>query len=177
MALNEESGDPISSRGRRPPSASDIDSCDPLASAAPADDCSSTEGDDDVAVGGGCRSCLRPSHNGGVAMQNGSLRNLPASSPSVQPQPQPLCCQHCHFHPALICPCGHPECPLRQNHGASSGPGPLPSSSSCPCCLSACTYSNHQPHSASPLCLHHHQHHQQRWQEHLQNQTAGIRYV
>lgn len=175
MALNEVSGAPLGSRRRRPPGASDIvDGHDRLAAeAAPGDDCLLTEGEDEVAGGGGRGSRSRPSQNGGVAKQNGSLRNLPPSSPSVQPQMH--CCQHCHFHPALICPCGQPECPLLQNHAAGSGPGPLPSSSSCPCCISACSYSNHQPHSASPLCLHHHHHHQQRWQEHLQNQTAGIR--
>lgn len=168
MALTEASGDPIASRWRRPPSATDMnDSCHPLASAAPPDDCPPTEGEEDVT---GCRSRLRPSHNGGLAIQNGSLRNLPPSSPSIQPQS--LCCQHCHFHPDLICPCGQPECPLQQNHGAGSRLGPLPSSSSCPCYLS---YSNHPHHSASPLCLH--QHHQQSWQEHLQNQTARMRYV
>lgn len=162
MALNEPTGDPIASRGRRPPGATDpIDSSDPPALAPPPDDCPATYSEEDAPPQG--RSRLRPSHNGGVAMQNGSLRNLPTSS---------LCCQHCHFHPDLICPCGQPECPLQQNHGSGSRPGPLPSSSSCPCYLS---YSNHQAHSVSPFCLH--QHHQQHWQEHLQNQTAGIRYV
>ncbi|XP_035473798.2 protein dispatched homolog 1 isoform X1 [Scophthalmus maximus] len=102
-----------------------------------------------------------------------------SSSPPPPLQPPPLCCQHCHFHSALCCPCGQQECPLFQNPGAGVGPGPVPhpgTTSSCPCCLSACTYSHpHPPHSASLLCLHHHHHHQ-RWQEHLQSHThaAGI---
>lgn len=147
------------------------------------------------------------SQNGDLVKQNGSLRNLPpssaaSSSPAITDsqrlakrhlpstlspssssppvQPPPLCCQHCHFHSTLCCPCGQPECPLFQNQGTGPGPGSVPhlgAASSCPCCLSACTYSHHQPHpphSPSPLCLHHH--HQQLWQEHLQNQTPGIRY-
>lgn len=149
----------------------------------------------------------KQSQNGGVVKQNGSLRNLPPSSAapstlaatdsqrlatrhllsnltpssSAPPvQPQSLCCQHCHFHSTLCCPCGQQECPLFQNQGTDSGSGPIPhpgAASSCPCCLSACAYSHHQPHpahSATPLCLHHH--HQQRWQDHLQSQTPGIRY-
>ncbi|KAM7368252.1 hypothetical protein PAMP_014492 [Pampus punctatissimus] len=100
---------------------------------------------------------------------------LSPSSPSSPLQPPPLCCQHCHFHSTLCCPCGQPECPLFQNPGTGPGPGSVPhpgSPPSCPCCLSACTYSHphpHAPHPSSPLCLHHHHH--QRWQEHLQSQT------
>lgn len=147
------------------------------------------------------------SQNGGLVKQNGSLRHIPpsstaSSSPAIRDsqrpakhhlpsthslssssppvQPPPLCCQHCHFHSTLCCPCGQQECPLFQSQGTGPGPSsiqPHPgAASSCPCCLSACAYSHHQahpPHSQSPLCLHHH--HQQRWQEHLQNQTPGIR--
>ncbi|KAF7664328.1 hypothetical protein LDENG_00180430 [Lucifuga dentata] len=92
----------------------------------------------------------RLNQNGGVVRLNGS--------------PPPLCCQSCHFHPALCCPCGQQECPLFQNPGTGPGPGLVPHS--CPCCLSACTHPHPHPPS-SPLCLHHHHH--QRWQEHLQN--------
>ncbi|XP_041831186.1 protein dispatched homolog 1 [Melanotaenia boesemani] len=135
----------------------------------------------------------RQSQNGGVVKQNGSLKNLPpspASSPSpvtdsqrparhhfsstLSPppsspplQPQPLCCQHCHFHSTLCCPCGQQECPLFQSPGPGPGSSPHPGTApSCPCCLSACTYSHQQP-----LSLHH-----QRWQDHLQGQThaSGI---
>uniref|UniRef100_A0A3P8T2T4 Protein dispatched homolog 1 n=1 Tax=Amphiprion percula TaxID=161767 RepID=A0A3P8T2T4_AMPPE len=115
----------------------------------------------------------RPSQNGGVVQQNGSLRNLqPSSSSSSSSDSQrkarhhlpsssspPLCCKHCLFHSPLCCPCGQPDCPLYQ--------GPGPAAPSCPCCLSACSYP-HPPHPSSPL----HQHHQQRWQE-LQNETHG----
>lgn len=146
----------------------------------------------------------RLSQNGGVVKQNGSLRNLPPSSSASSPavtdaqrlakrhvtlpltssssslslQPPPLCCQHCHFRSTLCCPCGQQECPLFQNPGTGSGPGSIPhpgATPSCPCCLSACTFSQphpHPPHPSSPLCLQHHHH--QRWQEHLQNQTPGI---
>ncbi|XP_074471914.1 protein dispatched homolog 1 [Sebastes fasciatus] len=137
----------------------------------------------------------RPSQNGGVVKQNGSLRNSPAvtdsqrpagrhlspssSSPSLQPPPPALCCQHCRFHSAPCCPCGQQECPLFQNPVTGPAPGSIPhpgTAPSCPCCLSACTYSHphpHPPHPSSALCLQHHHHHQ-RWQEHLQNQTPGI---
>lgn len=144
--------------------------------------------------------------NGSEIKQNGSLRNLPPSSFAASPaaitdsqrlakchllstlspasssspvQPLQHCCQHCHFHSTLCCPCGHQECQVFQKPGTGPGPGSVShpgATASCPCCLSACTYSHHQlhtPHSPSPLCLHHH--HQQRWQEHLQNQTTGIR--
>lgn len=148
------------------------------------------------------------SQNGSVVKQNGSLRTLSpssaaASSPSIVTDsqrlatrhlpsplspssssspvlPVPLCCQHCHFHSTLCCPCGQQECRLFQSPATSPGPSTIPhaaATSSCPCCLSACPYSHHQPHpphSTSPLCVHHH--HQQHWQEHLQNQTLGLRY-
>ena len=143
----------------------------------------------------------RPSQNGDALKQNGSLRNLPvppaapsspavtdshrlvrhhyppALSPSASPplQPPPLCCQHCHFHAAVCCPCGQQECPLLKSPGADpeSSSGPHPGAPSpCPCCLSACTYSH--PHHPPPPLSHHHQHHQC-WQEHLQSQTPGIR--
>lgn len=107
-----------------------------------------------------------------------STLSMPSSSPSVQPLP--LRCQHCHFHSTLCCSCGQQECPLFQSPGAGPGPGSIQhpgTTSSCTCCLSACTYSHHQPHpphSPSSFCFHHH--HQQSWQERLQNQTPGIRY-
>ncbi|KAG7508766.1 dispatched-like 1 [Solea senegalensis] len=106
-----------------------------------------------------------------------SAHSPPPSSPPPL-QPPPLCCQHCHVHATLCCPCGQQDCPLFQNPGtgAGTGPGSVPphpgTTSSCPCCLSACTYTHphpHPPHSSSPLCLH--QHHHQRWQEHLQSHT------
>ncbi|KAM8831658.1 protein dispatched homolog 1 isoform 2-T2 [Spinachia spinachia] len=125
----------------------------------------------------------RSSQNGAVVKQNGSLRTLPSSSPPPPTDPHrpsllppPLCCQQCHFHPAPCCPCGQHECSLFQNPPPGPGAGSAPhlgSAPSCQCCLPACTYSHsHPPHPASPLGLQH-QHHQ-RWQEHLQNQAAGI---
>lgn len=134
--------------------------------------------------------------NGSVVKQNGSLRNLPSpstviSSPATitdsqrltqchvpsSPSPPGLCCQHCHLHSTLACPCGQQECP---STGPRSGCVPHHSSASAPpCCLSTCTYAHHQSHPShptAPLCLQHHHHHQ-RWQDHLQNQTPGIRYV
>uniref|UniRef100_A0A665WHI2 Protein dispatched homolog 1 n=1 Tax=Echeneis naucrates TaxID=173247 RepID=A0A665WHI2_ECHNA len=147
----------------------------------------------------------RSNQNGVVVKQNGSLKNLSPSSPAspsatltdsqrlakrhlpsaISPsasspplQTLPLCCQHCHFHSTLCCPCGQQDCSFFQNPGSGPGPGSVPhpgTASSCPCCLSTCTYSHpHPPHSPSPLCLHHL--HQQRWQEHLQSQAhaAGI---
>lgn len=141
----------------------------------------------------------RPVQNGGLVKLNGSLRNIPpsaAASPSsavtdsqkpnrlhvastLSPTaPSALCCPHCHFHSTLCCPCGQPDCPLVRSPAASPGPcaSPQPgSTSSCPCCLSTCTYSHHLPHhQASPMSLHH-----QRWQEHLQSQIhpPGIRLV
>ncbi|XP_028295709.1 protein dispatched homolog 1 [Gouania willdenowi] len=102
----------------------------------------------------------RTSTNGGVVKSNGSLRNqsdCQGQTPSPPVQPAPVCCQQCHFHPALCCPCGGQEGPLY--HNQSLGPGPALG----PCCLHACPYS----HPSSPLS----QHHQQLWQEHLQNQT------
>uniref|UniRef100_H3CKF8 Protein dispatched homolog 1 n=1 Tax=Tetraodon nigroviridis TaxID=99883 RepID=H3CKF8_TETNG len=103
--------------------------------------------------------------------QNGSLRNLACSSTAVSPPatvtdsqrlttchpPSPPCCQQCHFRSSLACPCGQQECPLLQT------PSVDPS-----------LHLPHPSHPATPLCLHHHHHHQ-RWQEHLQNQTPGIR--
>ena len=104
------------------------------------------------------------------------------------PPPPVLCCQHCHFRSTLACPClCQSERPLLQTPSTGPRSGSVPhhgSTPACPCCLSACTYSHHHhqthpSHSASPLCLHHHQHHHhhQRWQDHLQSQTPGIRYV
>lgn len=232
MALSDASGDPLalSNGGHHPLNAngnapSNISTPvssgqeDPL-TAAPGGDCLTADADEEVTVKDAAskvqqkqqRSHVvqrtnRPSQNGGVVKQNGSLRNLPPSSPaSASPavidshrlakrhlpsalssssstpslQPPPLCCQHCHFHSTLCCPCGQQDCPLFQSPGTGPGPGSVPhpgTTSSCPCCLSACTYSHphaHPPHPSSPLCLHHHRH--QRWQEHLQNQTPGIRY-
>ncbi|XP_078130795.1 protein dispatched homolog 1 [Sander vitreus] len=212
MALSDACGDPValsngghhplSANGNAPPNTSMPVSGDqdPF-TAASSGDCVAADGDEDVVVKDApskeqqrshvVQRTSRPSQNGGVVKQNGSLRSLPPSKsspagvdsqrlakrhlcspPALSPsssspslQPPPLCCQHCHFHAALCCPCGQPECP-----GSIPRPG---TPSSCPCCLSACTYSQpHPPHPSSPLCLHHH--HQQRWQEHLQNQTPGI---
>lgn len=200
MALSDACGDPValsngrhhplSANGNAPPNTSMPVSGgqDPF-TAASSGDCVAADGDENVILKDApskeqqrshvVQRTSRPSQNGGVVKQNGSLRSLPpakrhlCSPPALSPsssspslQPPPLCCQHCHFHSALCCPCGQPECP-----GSIPRPG---TPSSCPCCLSACTYSQpHPPHPSSPLCLHHH--HQQRWQEHLQNQTPGIR--
>lgn len=229
MALSDASGDPLalSNGGHHPFSANGNASSststpvsngqDPL-TAASSGDCPAADGEEDViANDAACKvqqkhhnlhevqRTNRPSQNGGVVKQNGSLRNLSQSStPSSSPagvdsqrlakrhlpstlspssssppfQPPPLCCQRCHFHSTLCCPCGQQECPLFQNPGTGPGPGSVPhpgTTSSCPCCLSACTYSHpHPSHPSSPLCLH--RHHHQRWQEHLQNQTPGLRY-
>lgn len=227
MALSDASGDPValSNGGHHPLSANGntptntstpvSNGQDPL-TAASSGERPTADGDEDVTVkDAACkvqqRSHIvqrtnRPSQNGGVVKQNGSLRNLSPSSASSSPavidsqrlakrhlpstlsssssaptlQPQPLCCQHCHFQSTLCCPCGQQDCPLFQNPATGPGPGSVPhpgAASSCPCCVSACTYSHphsHPPHPSSPLCLHHHHH--QRWQEHLQNQTPGIRY-
>lgn len=108
--------------------------------------------------------------------------------PPSPPCPPALCCQQCHFRSALACPCGQQECPLLRTPSTGLRSGSVPqhgSTSACPCCLSACTYSHqqqqqhhtHPAHTPPPLCLHHHHHHQQRWQDHLQNQAPGIRYV
>ncbi|XP_069559161.1 protein dispatched homolog 1 [Brachyistius frenatus] len=211
MALSDANGDPLAlsngghhplgANGNAPSSSSSSSSSsapagggslEPLA-AASGGDCLAADGDEDAASEMQPRSHViqranRPSQNGGVVKQNGSLRNLPptpaatdsqrlarrhlpsAPSPSSSSSP-PLCCQHCHFHSALCCPCGQQECPLFQNPvpGSSSVPVPHPGAApSCPCCLSACAYS-HPLHPSSPLSLHHHHH--QRWQEHLQSQT------
>ncbi|KAL6096254.1 disp1 [Pungitius sinensis] len=133
----------------------------------------------------------RPSPNGAVVKQNGSLRTLspsPSPPPPTDPHraarrngssspalhPPPPCCLQCPFHPAPCCPCGQQECPLNPPPGPGAGPAPHAGAApSCQCCLPACTYSHpHPPPPASPLGLQH-QHHQ-RWQEHLHNQTAGI---
>ncbi|KAM3603534.1 uncharacterized protein V6R79_024202 [Siganus canaliculatus] len=214
MALSDASGDPLAlSNGGHPPlsangntaSNTSTSTSQDLLTAAPSGDCPAADGD--IVKDGVClmqqkqQRTNRPSQNGGVLKQNGSLRNLPpssavssidsqrltkrrlpsglspssssSSSSSSSPlQPPPLCCQHCHFHTTLCCPCGQQDCPLFQSPGRGPGPGVAPS---CPCCLSACTYSHphpHPPHPSSPLCLH--QHHHQRWQEHLQNQAPGI---
>lgn len=132
----------------------------------------------------------RPSQNGSVLQQNGSLRNLPPPSaaspspavkdlhrparhhpPSTLPPPSSLCCPHCHLRSTPCCPCGQQECPLIQSPTSDPHPG---TAASCPHCLSACTYS-HPHHPSSPTSLRHH--HQQRWQEHLQSpiQAAGVR--
>ncbi|KAK2890437.1 protein dispatched homolog 1 [Channa argus] len=142
----------------------------------------------------------RTNQNGTVVKKNGSLRNYPPSQSASQSptatdsqrlakghlpftlapsssspalQPPALCCQYCHFHSTLCCPCGQQECPLFQNPSTGPGPGSVPypgNTSSCPCCVSACTYTHpHPPHPSSPLCLHHNHH--QRWQEQLQNHT------
>ncbi|XP_042359288.1 protein dispatched homolog 1 [Plectropomus leopardus] len=215
MALSDAGGDSLalSNGGHHPLSANGNTSSpvssgqDPL-TAASSGDCPIAEGDQGVTVKDAACKVQQRSHavqrtnklsqNGGVLKQNGSLRNLPpsspvdspeagqtppfsptlspsSSSPSLQP---PLCCPHCHFTSTLCCPCGQPDCPVFQNPATGSGPGSIPhpgTTSSCPCCLSACTYSHphpHPPHPSSALCLQHHQH--QRWQEHLQNQTPGI---
>ncbi|KAM6915507.1 protein dispatched homolog 1 [Xenentodon cancila] len=207
LALGGRGQHPLGAKANAPSSPSTPVSCgqDPL-TAASRNDCLTVEGHDESAVESDASNLQprsraaqrpdRPSQNGGVLKQNGSLRNLPASlaassspavtdshraarhhnppglSPSPSPpllQPPPLCCQHCHFHAAVCCPCGQQECSLFKGTGPEPGSGPHPgTTSSCPCCLSACTYS-HSPHPSSPLSLHH-QHHQ-RWQEHLQNQT------
>ncbi|XP_068433710.1 protein dispatched homolog 1 [Clinocottus analis] len=180
MALSDSCGDPLAlsnGGGQHPLAASghapsDAGAADPFADG---DEASRDQQRSHVV-----QRANRPSQNGGVVKQNGSLRNLPpsasssssssspakrhlssslspsSSSPSLQPSP--LCCQHCNLQAAPCCACGQPEC------------GAAPS---CPCCVSACTYSHpHPPHPASPLCLQHHHH--QRWQEHLQNQAAGL---
>ncbi|XP_037541198.1 protein dispatched homolog 1 [Nematolebias whitei] len=130
----------------------------------------------------------RPSQNGSVLQQNGSLRNLPPPSaaspspavkdpqsparhplPSTLPPPSSFCCPHCHLRSTLCCPCGQQECPLFQSLTSDPHQGTV---ASCPPCLSTCTYS-HPHHPSSPASLHHHQ----RLQEHLQSpiQVAGIR--
>lgn len=196
MALSDGIGDPLalSNGGQHPLSGhapSNIRTAvsngqDPL-TCDPASDCLTAGGDEDAASKlqqqpHTIQRVNRASQNGGVPKQNGSLRSLPpasaaSSSPAVAvrshlPSAVPpssssaaLCCQRCHFPSTVCCPCGRQECPLFQSPGPGSVPHPG-TGSSCPCCLSACTY----PHS-----LHHH--HQQRWQEHLQSQTQapGIR--
>lgn len=198
MALSDGIGDPLalSNGGQHPLSGhapSNIRTAvsngqDPL-TCDPASDCLTAGGDEDAASKlqqqpHAIQRVNRASQNGGVPKQNGSLRSLPpasaaSSSPAVAvrshlPSAVPpssssaaLCYQHCHFPSAVCCPCGRQECPLFQSPGPGSVPHPG-TGSSCPCCLSACTY----PH---PHSLHHH--HQQRWQEHLQSQTQapGIR--
>ncbi|XP_017287881.1 protein dispatched homolog 1 [Kryptolebias marmoratus] len=186
MALSGAGGDPLSlgNSGPRPRSSSSGNppSCgsqEPLA----------VGGDDGAGVQPQRRSHAeregRPSQNGGVLRRNGSLRSLSPPSavspspavkdpqraarhpPSPSSSPPPLCCPHCHFHPALCCPCGQQECAVFQSPTSDPRPGaPAP----CPCCLSACTYS-HPHHPSSPVPLHH-----QRWPEHLQSQirAAGI---
>ncbi|KAK9531115.1 hypothetical protein VZT92_010559 [Zoarces viviparus] len=204
LALSNGGHHPLSANGNAPSSASTPVSGgqDPL-TAAPAADGDKDAAAQDAAPKVQQRSHVvqranRPSQNGGVVVkQNGSLRKPPPSSPALTDsqrpakrhmsstlsssssspslQPPPLCCQHCPFHSAPCCPCGQQECPLFQNPAPGPGSAPHPGTApSCPCCLSACTYSHpHPPHPSSPLCLQHH-HHQQRWQEHLQNQTPGI---
>ncbi|XP_076729712.1 protein dispatched homolog 1 isoform X1 [Maylandia zebra] len=194
MALSDGIGDPLalSNGGQHPLSGhapSNIRTAvsngqDPL-TCDPASDCLTAGGDEDAASKlqqqpHTIQRVNRASQNGGVPKQNGSLRSLPpasaaSSSPAVAvrshlPSAVPpssssaaLCCQHCHFPSAVCCPCGRQECPLFQSPGPGSVPHPG-TGSSCPCCLSACTY----PH---PHSLHHH--HQQRWQEHLQSQTQA----
>ncbi|XP_032398819.1 protein dispatched homolog 1 [Etheostoma spectabile] len=201
VALSNGGHHPLSANGNAPPNTS-MGVCggrDPF-TAANSGDCITADGHEEVISKDApskdqqrshvVQRTSRPSQNG-VVKQNGSLRDLPpsksppasvdsqrlakrhlcssptlslsSSSPSLQPPP--LCCQHCHFHSSLCCPRGQPECP-----GSIPQPG---TPSSCPCCLSTCTYSQpHPAHPSSPLCLQHH--HQQRWQEHLQNQTPGI---
>uniref|UniRef100_A0A7N6BEY6 Protein dispatched homolog 1 n=1 Tax=Anabas testudineus TaxID=64144 RepID=A0A7N6BEY6_ANATE len=174
---------------------------DPL-TAASSSDCLTADGDDDVSAKDVTSKVQLRSHatqGTNRPNQNGSLRNLPpsstpSSSPAItdsqrlakghlpstlttpsssSPPLQPLCCQHCHYHSTLCCPCGQQDCPFFQNSTTGPGPGSVPhpgTTSSCPCCLSACTYSHsHPPQSSSPLCLHHHHH--QRWQEHPQSHT------
>ncbi|KAM6906206.1 protein dispatched homolog 1 [Lycodopsis pacificus] len=198
LALGNGGHHPLSANGNAPSSVSGGQ--DPLTAAPAADEDAAAQ---DAAPKVQQRSHVvqranRPSQNGGVVVkQNGSLRKPPPSSPALTDsqspakrhlsstlsssssspslQPPPLCCQHCPFHSAPCCPCGQQECPLFQNPAPGPGSAPHPGTApSCPCCLSACTYSHpHPPHPSSPLCLQHH-HHQQRWQEHLQNQTPGI---
>ena len=231
MALSNARGDPLalSNGGHHPPTDSGkapsnnstqvSNGHDPL-TATCSNDCHTADGDEDVTVKDVVskveqkqqrslvvQTANRPSQNGLVVKQNGSLRNLHPSStefssPAVtDPQrlakrhhsstpspsssfppflPPPISCQHCHFNSTLCCPCGQQECSLFKNPGPSPGSAPHPgTTSSCPCCLSACTYSHshaHPPQSSSPLCLHHHHH--QCWQEQLQSHThaTGIRY-
>lgn len=134
--------------------------------------------------------------NGSVVKQNGLLRNISQSSVVTDPQrltnchhistlssppplqPRTLCCQHCHYPSTLCCPCGQPDCPLFQP--TATGPGPVTvahpgTTTPCPCCVSACTYSHlHTPHLNSTLCAHqHHQQQEQRWQEHLHSHAHG----
>ncbi|CAG5927864.1 unnamed protein product [Menidia menidia] len=145
------------------------------------------EGDDGASVLSEA-SAQQQRANGSMVKLNGPLKNLSPSaasssdshrltrhhfpstpSPSSPLQPPPLCCQHCHFHSSLSCPCGQQECPLFLS------PGPVShlqtgTASSCPFCLSACTYSHQHPlHPSSPLPVHHHP--QQHWQENLKSQT------
>ncbi|KAI3363616.1 hypothetical protein L3Q82_001246 [Scortum barcoo] len=228
MALSDASGDPLalSNGGHHPLSANRnapsntstpvSNGQDPL-TAACSGDSPAADGDEDVRVTDAASKVQqkqqsshvvqrtnRPSQNGGVVKQNGSLRNLPPSSAgsstptiidsqrlakrhlpstlspssSAPPLQPPLCCQHCHFHSTPCCPCGQQDCPLFQNLGTGSGPGSVPhpgTAPSCPCCLSACTYTHPHPHPPHPSSpLCLHHHHHQRWQEHLQNQTPGI---
>jgi len=199
LALGNGGRHPLAANGHTPSSAGGQQ--EPLAAADDGDEASKVQQRSHV-----IQRANRPSQNGNAVKQNGSLRNLPvsssssssssssppaltdsrrparrhlSSSPSPSLQPLPLGCQHCHLQSAApCCPCGQPECPLFQNAPAGAGPSgsaPYPGAApSCPCCLNACAYSHppHAPHPSSPLCLQHHQ----RWQEHLQNQAAGIRY-
>nr|XP_057946457.1 protein dispatched homolog 1 [Doryrhamphus excisus]XP_057946465.1 protein dispatched homolog 1 [Doryrhamphus excisus]XP_057946475.1 protein dispatched homolog 1 [Doryrhamphus excisus]XP_057946484.1 protein dispatched homolog 1 [Doryrhamphus excisus]XP_057946491.1 protein dispatched homolog 1 [Doryrhamphus excisus]XP_057946501.1 protein dispatched homolog 1 [Doryrhamphus excisus]XP_057946507.1 protein dispatched homolog 1 [Doryrhamphus excisus] len=132
----------------------------------------------------------KPTQNGGVVKQNGSLRTRtlplpdattdtprltqhqlpPSSTPSIQP-PQ-LCCQQCHFRSTLCCPCVQQDCPLYPGPGTGHGPGMVAHTGSPPtfsCCPPSCTYSHPRcSHPPTALCLHRHH---QPWQEHLQSPT------
>lgn len=218
MALSDEGGDPLAlgNGGPHPLSAggnaasnpnTSVTNCQDPLTAASSGDCLAVDGDKEKAASSKVQqkkprshvvqTAKRPSQNGGVVKQNGSLRNIPPSSTasstgsqtlakrhltSTSPslQPPPLCCQHCNFQSTVRCQCGQQDCPLFQNQGPGPGPGLVPHPGgppSCPCCLPAGTYTQTHPHPSSPACLHHHHH--QPWQEHLQSPThgAGIRYV
>ncbi|XP_038124937.1 protein dispatched homolog 1 [Cyprinodon tularosa] len=186
MALTDPAGDPpsLSNGGHHPLSASSNQDPPPAASCLPAGS------DGNLEVRKLRQGASRPPQSSGAIRLNGSLANTPpppsavtdsqkpnrlhqnSSLSSTPPPPPPLCCPHCRFHPPLRCSCGQPDCPLPQS--AAPVPGPCSSShsggaSSCPCCLSTCSYSHPLPHhQASPMPLHH-----QRWQEHLQSQIHG----
>uniref|UniRef100_A0A3Q3D8W9 Protein dispatched homolog 1 n=1 Tax=Hippocampus comes TaxID=109280 RepID=A0A3Q3D8W9_HIPCM len=147
----------------------------------------------------------RPSQNGGVVKQNGSLRTLPrptaaaAPSPAVTDsqtlakrqlssapsppspclQPAAPCCQQCHFH-SFCCPCGQQECPPLQIAGMGHGPGLAPHSRSpltCSCCPPACNYSHPRPHLTHPTTPHHLLHHShQPWQDHFESPPCVFSY-
>ncbi|XP_060908600.1 protein dispatched homolog 1 isoform X2 [Labrus mixtus] len=207
---------PLSATGNDPSSSSTLNkNCQDPLTAASSDEHLTADGDQSVIgekIGGShfqqkkqkthvIQRLNRPTQNGGVLKQNGSLTYLPPSSavattptvtdsqrlgkrhlpsslsacaPSTHLHTPPFCCQQCHFQSPLCSNCGQQECLRLQNPGAGPGASSIPNhgtTSACLCCHSACTYSHPHPHPSSPFCLH--QQHHQRWQEHVQNQAPG----